>query len=57
MQRDLLNETQCSSRMSSQKPNEFYTEKSDFTIVNNGDFDKTVLSVDNIIRGIYEGES
>ena len=49
MRRDKIDEEMAQKRVDSQKPAEFYTEKSDFMIENNGDINSLCEQVKNIL--------
>ena len=49
MRRDKIDEEMAQKRVDSQKPAEFYTEKSDFWIENNGDINSLCEQVKNIL--------
>lgn len=56
VKRDNLNAEQLASRLKSGRSKEFYSEKSDFVVYNNGDFADTQNEILKIIQKIKKGE-
>ncbi len=54
MERDHLSEEDAKKRLSSQHPASFYTERSDFTILNDGDLDHLRAQTKKIIEVLHE---
>jgi dephospho-CoA kinase len=54
IERDGLQPEEAQKRLASQHPADFYAERSDYTIINNGDLTALERQVEKIIREFYE---
>jgi len=54
MMRDGISKEQAELRMNAQKPNEFYVQNCDYTIVNDGSIEKVEKDCEEILRKIFD---